>query len=192
MKVFSRVGRRLVSRLAISTGALALAAGVVATTVPSANAAVTSGQPVAVAAVANVQSTVTPDITATTSRAGGTAITCRMVYQGANGGLPHHSGHYPGSINVRVRVTCTKPVAGILGYVVLFQISNKGKILRRTSPQKYSAPPGKSAASGNAALVCKPGYYEGDSVATVTFPPGYAPHTGLLRDYTNVAHIAKC
>jgi hypothetical protein len=114
-----------------------------------------------------------------------------MVFQGANDGLPHRSGHFPGAINVRVRVTCTKPVTSILGYVSLFQLSNRGEILRRTPPRAYEST-GRAAASGNAALGCEPGYYEGESVARVTFPPGFSPRTAQLHSYTNVARIKDC
>jgi hypothetical protein len=114
-----------------------------------------------------------------------------MVFQGANDGLPHRSGHFPGAINVRVCVTCTKPVTSILGYVSLFQLSNRGEILRRTPPRAYEST-GRAAASGNAALGCEPGYYEGESVARVTFPPGFSPRTAQLHSYTNVARIKNC
>jgi hypothetical protein len=181
----------VLSRLAPGMVALVIAAGVAAATIPAANAAGASRPAAAASATPAGPAQSAENITGLVATHRGSVIKCNMVYQGANGGLPHHSGHFPGSINVRVRVTCTDPVTSIVGYVVLFQISNKGKILRRTSPQKYSSI-GRAAANGNAALVCKPGYYEGDSVALVTFPPGYTPSSGLLRDYTNVARISKC
>jgi hypothetical protein len=190
MKLLSFISRRVVSRLAAGTGALVIAAAVAAATVP-ADAAVTSHPGVAAPVTTHGHAQGTANITGVNARNQGSVIICHMVFQGANGGLPHHSGHFPGSINVRVRVTCTKPVASILGFVVLFQISSKGKILRRTPPRKYDSI-GRGAANGNAALSCKPGFYEGESVALVTFPPGYTPHQGLLRDFTGVARITKC
>lgn len=189
MKIRSFTSRRLVSRLAAGTGALVIAATAAVATVPAADAAVTSRPTVPV--LTNAQAPSAVAIAGVAAKHQASVITCNMVFQGAHGGLPHHSGHFPGSINVRVRVTCTKPVASILGYVVLFQISNKGKILRRTPPRKYDSI-GRGAANGNAALGCKPGYYEGESVALVTFPPGYTPHSGLLRDHTGVARIRAC
>lgn len=191
MKLLSFMNQRLLSRLAAGTGALVIAAAVAAATVPAADAAVTSRAAVVAPAAARAQARAAANIPSVAAKHQASAIICHMVFQGANGGLPHHSGHFPGSINVRVRVTCTKPVTSILGYVVLFQISKKGKILRRTPPRKFDST-GRGAANGNAALGCKPGYYEGESVALVTFPPGYTPHTGLLRDHTNVARITKC
>lgn len=191
MKLLSFIDRRVASRLAAGMGALVIAAAVAAATVPAADAAAASRPGVVVPATAHGQARSTTDITGVNARHQASTITCHMVFQGANGGLPHHSGHFPGSINVRVRVTCSQPVASILGYVVLFQISKKGKILRRTPPRKYDST-GRGAANGNAALGCKPGYYEGESVALVKFPPGYTPPTGLLRDHTGVARITKC
>lgn len=111
-----------------------------------------------------------------------------MVFQGANDGLPHRSGHLPGATTVRVCVACTKPVTSILGYVSLFQVSNRGEILRRTPPRRYESA-GRAAANGNATLGCAPGYYAGESVARVTFPPGFTPRTAQLHSYTNVARI---
>jgi hypothetical protein len=191
MKLLPPMNRRVLSHLAASTGALVIAAGVAAVTVPPAGAAVTGHPGTVASATTQGRAVDAANITSLEARHQASVITCTMVYQGANGGLPHPSGHFPGSVNVRVRVTCDKPVTSILGYVVLFQISNKGKILRRTSAQKYDST-GRAAANGNAALGCKAGYYEGDSAALVTFPPGYTPSTGLLRDYTNVARISEC
>ena len=191
MKLPSRVNQRVVSRLGASTMALVIAAGIAAATIPLADAAVTSHPGATASATPQGLARDAGNITGLVATHRDSVIKCNMVFQGANGGLPHHSGHFPGSINVRVRVTCTEPVTSITGYVVLFQISNKGKILRRTAAQKYAST-GRAAASGNAALSCKAGYYEGDSVALVPFPPGYKPASGLLRDYTNVARIEKC
>ena len=190
MKLPARVNQRVVSRLGASTMALVIAAGIAAATMPLADAAVTSHPGVTAVATPQGSARDAGNITGLVASHRDSVIKCNLVFQGAHGGVPHHSGHFPGSINVRVRVTCTEPVASITGYVVLFQISNKGKILRRTT-EKYAST-GRAAASGNAALSCKAGYYEGDSVALVTFPPGYTPASGLLRDYTNVARIEKC
>jgi hypothetical protein len=192
MKPLPFTSRGVLPRLAAGTVALGIAAGVAAATVPTADAAATSRTGVAVAAMPHGPARASANITSVVATHRDSAISCEMVFQGANGGLPHVSGHFPGSVNVRVRVTCLPdPVESIEGYVVLFQISNKGKILRRTPPQKYGSTASRTA-NGNAALVCKEGYYEGESVALVTFPPGYSPHVGLLRDYTSVARIAKC
>src|SRR5690348_16971722 len=112
------MSRRVVSRLAAGTGTLVIAAAVAAATVPAADAAVTSRATVPAPAATHGQARTAANNTAVAARHQAAAIVCHMVFQGANGGLPHHSGHFPGSIDVRVRVTCTRPVTSILGYVV--------------------------------------------------------------------------
>lgn len=111
-------------------------------------------------------------------------ITCEMVFIGANNGAPHHSGHVPGTINVRVRVTCSRPVASIKATVALF--SNTGS---KINPYRSA---GVATARGNAAKVCEPGHYQGVSEATVTAPPGFTPHTGKLSHSTAEVQIREC
>lgn len=185
----SSVNRRMASWLAAGTGALALAA-TAAATVPAADAAVTSRPASAAPVMAPAQASGPASINKVSVRQGASVIRCEMVYQGLTKG-PHNSGHQPGSVNVRVRVTCDKPVASIQGGLALFQISSKGKILRRTPLRKYAST-GRASANTNAALICKPGYYEGDSAAKIVAPPRYVPHTALLRDHSPVVRIAKC
>ena len=119
-------------------------------------------------------------------RSNAKVILCEMVFIGLNGGLgaPHQSFHVPGSINVRVRVTCNSRVASIKATVALF--SNTGS---KINPYRSA---GVATARGNAALVCKPGHYQGVSEATVTAPPGFVPHVGKLLDSTVVVQIKKC
>ncbi|MFI1302819.1 hypothetical protein [Streptomyces sioyaensis] len=111
-------------------------------------------------------------------------IHCEMVFIGANHGAPHHSGHVPGTVNVRVRVTCTKPVRMIRAKIGLF--SNHG------SKIKAYGSVGRAAAKGNAALVCRTGYYQGESAAQITAPPGYTPHTANMGAKTSKVHLTRC
>jgi len=111
-------------------------------------------------------------------------ITCEMVFIGANHGAPHHSGHVPGTVNVRVRVTCSQPVRMIRAKIGLF--SNHGS---KINP--YNSV-GKATARGNAALVCRSGSYQGESVATVTAPAGYSPPSATMRAKTAKVHLTRC
>lgn len=111
-------------------------------------------------------------------------IRCEMVFIGANHGAPHHSGHVPGTVNVRVRVTCTQPVRMIRAKIGLF--SNHGSKINA-----YGSV-GRAAARGNAALVCRTGYYQGESVAQVTAPPGYTPPTANMAAKTAKVHLTRC
>ncbi|MER5780775.1 hypothetical protein ABT104_03465 [Streptomyces mobaraensis] len=111
-------------------------------------------------------------------------IHCEMVFVGANHGAPHHSGHVPGTVNVRVRVTCTQPVRLIKGKVGLF--SNHGSKIK-----EYGST-GRAAAKGNAALVCRTGYYQGESAATIVAPVGYNPPTANMAARTAKVHLTKC
>ncbi|MCO6004913.1 hypothetical protein NE236_07960 [Actinoallomurus purpureus] len=111
-------------------------------------------------------------------------IHCEMVFIGANHGAPHHSGHVPGTVNVRVRVTCTKPIRMIRGKIGLFS-SHGSKI------KAYSSV-GRATAKGNAALVCRTGYYQGESAAQLTAPPGYSPPTVNIGAKTAKVHLKKC
>ncbi|MFD8386092.1 hypothetical protein ACFV2X_47620 [Streptomyces sp. NPDC059679] len=93
----------------------------------------------------------------------------------------------PGTVNVRVRVTCTKPVRMIRGKIGLF--SNHG------SKIKAYVSVGRAAAKGNAALVCRAGYYEGESATPGTAPPGctpHTPHTANMGAKTAKVHLTKC
>ncbi|MBZ4323639.1 hypothetical protein [Streptomyces huiliensis] len=111
-------------------------------------------------------------------------IRCEMVFVGANHGAPHHSGHVPGTVNVRVRVTCTQPVRLIKGKVGLF--SNHGSKIK-----EYGST-GRAAAKGNAALVCRSGYYQGESAAKIVAPVGYNPPTANMAAKTAKVHLTRC
>jgi hypothetical protein len=161
---------RGVSRIGTTVGVLVAATAVTAAVVPAADAAqARSGSPVAVI-----------HLTGPAAR----RITCEMVFIGANGGVPHHSGHVPGTINVRVRVTCDAPISTIRGKIGLFSTSG-------TKINPYGSA-GRAAARGNAALVCRPGYYVGASTATLVAPPGYSPPTATLASHTAEVHITRC
>ncbi|WP_433174197.1 hypothetical protein [Actinoallomurus sp. CA-150999] len=111
-------------------------------------------------------------------------IHCEMVFVGANHGAPHHSGHVPGTVNVRVRVTCTQAIRMIRGKIGLF--SNHGSKINA-----YGST-GRASAKGNAALVCRTGYYQGESAAQLIAPPGYSPPTVNLGAKTAKVHLKKC
>lgn len=166
-------------RLAACAGALVAAATIAAAATAPAAGAATAARTARSAA----------PVTVVTLSAVGTStilkkIKCEMVFIGEHGGVPHHSGHVPGTVNVRVRVTCSRPIARIKGKIGLFsdngsKINNYGSV-------------GSAKARGNAALKCSPGYYVGESSATLTAPPGYTPHTATLTDQTAEVHIKKC
>jgi hypothetical protein len=131
----------------------------------------------------------TTDVAFSPSSRGGAAasarvIHCEMVFIGANHGAPHHSGHVPGTVNVRVRVTCTDPLRMIRGRIGLF--SNHG------SKIKAYGSVGRASAKGNAALVCRSGYYQGESIAQLTAPPGYTPHIVNVGAKTARVHLTRC
>lgn len=111
-------------------------------------------------------------------------INCEMVFIGANHGAPHHSGHVPGTVNVRVRVTCTQAVRTISGKIGLFS-THGSKI------NAYGST-GKATARGNAALVCRTGYYQGESAATLRAPAGYSPPTVNMSAKTAKVHLTRC
>jgi hypothetical protein len=111
-------------------------------------------------------------------------IICEMVFIGANHGAPHHSGHVPGTVNVRVRVTCSQPIRMIRGKIGLF--SNHGSKINA-----YGSV-GRATARGNAALVCRTGYYQGESAAQLIAPPGYTPPTANIGAKTARVHLTRC
>jgi hypothetical protein len=160
--------------------ALAASAVVVTTGLP---ALATAGTAPASALTRTVHDHPTLSATAR-DRVARATITCTLRFIGANGGVPHHSGHVPGTINVRAGVTCTAPVTKIAGKVGLFGDSGS-----KINPFGST---GSATAKGNAALVCTPGYYVGAANATITFPPGYSPPTGTVTNQTAEVHITKC
>ena len=186
MKQLSCMRRGVMPRLAACVGALVAAAAIAATvTAPAVDAAAAAG-PVGPTVPVQALGLASGNVTQLSFTAASTAakVECVMVFIGANGGAPHHSGHVPGTINVRVRVTCTRSVARIKGKIGLFSDSG-------TKINPYGST-GKATARGNAALKCTPGYYLGTSSATVTAPPGYSPHTATLTDQTAEVHITRC
>lgn len=108
-------------------------------------------------------------------------IHCEIRFIGAHGGIPHKSGHVPGTINVRTGVTCTQPIRMIRGKVGLF--SNRGSKIRAFGST------GARTAKGNAALVCRTGRYHGEAVATLYAPPGYSPRVVKVGKRTRTVSI---
>lgn len=170
------------SRLVQRAGAVGAAAAMaVVGTVSTAGAATPGLGPARVLGKAELAFSPSPHGEATASAR---VIHCEMVFIGANHGAPHHSGHVPGTVNVRVRVTCTKPMRMIRGKIGLF--SNHG------SKIKAYGSVGRATAKGNAALVCRTGYYQGESAAQLTAPPGYTPHTANMSAKTAKVHLTRC
>jgi hypothetical protein len=162
-------------RPASAVGIVVMALVGVATVAPAANAATPStSAPAATVSVASVALTARP----------AARIVCEMVFIGANGGTPHHSGHVPGTVNVRVRVTCSAPVARIKATVALFSTTGS-----KINPYGST---GVATARGNAALVCRVGDYQGVSEATITAPPGFSPPSATITDSTARVHIGSC
>ena len=193
MKRLPIMRRHVMPRLAACTGAFLTAVTVTATVAPPSTEAAVTTRFESAARVTLHRSAAHGAVTEASSSKE-PEIVCKISFRGANGGVPHHSGHFPGSVNVRVGVTCLPdPVTAIQGVVGLFQVKiKKGKLeILRKRLSKYGSRDSRTA-KGNAALICKPGYYEGDSVAIVTFPPGYQPHKGVLSDHTRVVRISKC
>lgn len=183
MKI-SRISRGVTPRLMACAGALVTAATIAAATAPAAGAAATTGSVrSAVSAQGLAVSGAAVKLAPITLSKGIKRIRCEMVFIGANGGAPHHSGHVPGTVNVRVRVTCDKPIARIKATIALFSTTGS-----KINP--YGSV-GRATARGNAALVCETGDYQGVSEATLTAPPGYSPHTAKIHDSTPRVHIDK-
>jgi hypothetical protein len=184
MKI-SRISRGVPPRLMACAGALVTAVAIAAATAPAAGAAATTGsvRSSVPAAQGLVASGAAVKLAPITLSKGIKRIVCEMVFIGANGGAPHHSGHVPGTVNVRVRVTCDKPIARIKATVALFSTTGS-----KINP--YGSV-GRATARGNAALVCRTGDYQGVSEATLTAPPGYSPHTAKIHDSTARVHIDK-
>ena len=178
MRQLPQMIRGVRPRLAACAGTLVAAAAIAAVVTAPAAGAATAARTARSAAPVTVV-TLSAHGASTAAR-----INCEMVFIGANHGVPHHSGHVPGTINVRVRVTCTRPIARIKGKVGLFSDSG-------TKINSYGSA-GRATARGNAALRCTPGYYLGESTATLTAPPGYSPHTATLTDQTAEVHITRC
>ena len=180
-----RPRRRVISRLAVCAGVLLTAAAVaVPVMAPAADAVSSSARSGDTVAVRGRMASDPVVQLSFKTRSPSATIRCEMVFIGLNGGVPHHSGHVPGTINVRVRVTCSKLVVSIKGRVGL--TSDNGVKIRLYGSE------GKRTARGNAALVCHPGYYVGVSSAKITAPPGYSPPTATLTDQTAEVHIKKC
>jgi len=108
-------------------------------------------------------------------------IHCEIRFIGAHGGIPHKSGHVHGTVNVRTGVTCTQPLRLIRGKVGLF--SNHGTKI------KAFGSTGARTAKGNAALVCRTGYYHGEAVATLYAPAGYVPPVATVKLKTRTVFI---
>lgn len=185
MNKFCRPRRRVISRFAVCAGMLLTATAVaIPVMAPAAGAATSSARSSDMVAVHG--GTVSDPVIQLSfkTRSPSSKIRCEMVFIGLNGGVPHHSGHVPGTINVRVRVTCSKPVVSIKGRIGL--TSDNGVKINLYGSE------GRRTAKGNAALVCHPGYYVGVSSAKITAPPGYSPPTATLTDQTAEVHIKKC
>ena len=183
---FPRITRT--SRLVTYAGVLLTAAAITAAAPPAGAAAGTAASNAAAASSASTTQGFTATgaaglLAASTFKKGPGRITCEMVFIGENGGVPHHSGHKPGTVNVRVRVTCNRPIARIKASLALFNTVG--------SPIQPYGSVGQATARANVARVCATGNYQGVSIATLTAPAGYTPHTAKLSGSTRLVHIDK-
>ena len=151
-KKFLRVHVIAVSAISVCT--LMLLAGFA----PSSSAAVKSR------ASGPAASTVTPAL----KGVGPTVIICT-----AKANNPHNSTHVRGTVNFVGSINCTAPVASLHMTLTLsfdgFPVASKPK-----------SNAGRASISNNVAAGCSSGGWQGSTVGTVTFPPGYTPHSGTV------------
>lgn len=94
-------------------------------------------------------------------------ITCTPQVQ-----YPHKSTHVPGTVNVVVTLSCTKPVTRISIRAALYR---NGNLVKDSGAKNVY---GASFAQNNAAEPCHTATYTGWMSYFVNFPPGYTPPTG--------------
>lgn len=154
-----------IRRLATLTLILGLGYATAGISTASAAAPATSSSVVITAKRAPVSpGTVTPQVSSQT-------ITCTILSN-----RPHWSGHVPGTINSEVTVTCTAPVARIVGVLSLYKnnayVSGSGGSMDRygTNSGIIYAP----AVNG-----CGPGTYHSAGIVSIYWPAGFTPATSL-------------
>jgi hypothetical protein len=108
---------------------------------------------------------------------GPTTITCT-----AKANNPHNSTHVGGTVNFVGSISCTAPVALLRMTVSLYW---DGYI--QGSKPKSNA--GQASISNNVAAPCTSGGWQGTTLGTVTFPPGYTPRSGVVSA-SNVQSIS--
>lgn len=96
---------------------------------------------------------------------GGVTITCSLHVH-----YPHGSTHVGGTNNVVADVTCDAPVPAISMNVGLRDLTND-----RAHYSGVETDWNTAYSTGNAALPCQPGTYQGVATATVIFPVGFQP-----------------
>jgi hypothetical protein len=97
---------------------------------------------------------------------GPTIITCT-----AKANNPHNSTHVGGTVNFVGSINCTAPVAALhMTLTLSFDGFPVGSIPKSNA--------GRASISNNVAAACSSGGWQGSTVGTVIFPPGYTPHSG--------------
>ena len=111
------------------------------------------------------------------SGGGGVTITCT-----ATANNPHDSSHVGGTVNFVGSVSCTAPVASLKLTLSLYW---DGYL--QASNIKSNA--GFASISNNVAAPCTSGGWQGTTYASVVFPPGFSPASGVISD-SNVKSIS--
>ncbi|TDE98951.1 hypothetical protein EXU48_01785 [Occultella glacieicola] len=98
-------------------------------------------------------------------------ITCHLSVND-----PHNSSHVGGTINVAVKVNCTAAVPSISIRAQLRDLTNG-----RSATSVWTSGWNTNYHANTAALICKAGTYQGAGYASVIFPVGFNPSTGLME-----------
>jgi hypothetical protein len=85
---------------------------------------------------------------------------------------PHKSTHVPTMVNIEGSVVCNEPVTSLS--MTMYLDSPTDQLYQSRAFVNY----GQLTLSGNLAVPCVSGVWEGFNEAFVTFPPGYYPPTG--------------
>ena len=104
-------------------------------------------------------------------------ITCQLQVH-----YPHNSGHVPGTINVSSDILCSA--------VVDFIYSSTG-LRGAASGNGWAQASNTGYKDSNAAANCVNGVYWGIGSGTITFPPGYTPHTANVSG-SGVTRTVNC
>jgi len=134
--------------------------------IPAASAGTPANAPTNGTGTASIQSTIR------STESPGYTIVCDVSVDD-----PHNSSHVPGTVNVVASVSCPGPIENITLQAHLLQPPPGSTINGRTV---Y----GIQNISANAANTsCINGTYQGHATGSLTFPPGYSPHTESINVY---------
>ena len=100
-------------------------------------------------------------------------------------GNPHKSTHVPSTVNVVSKIVCSAPV-GALSINPINLYRNFSLVATGTNFNQ-----GKAIIQANAATNgCIPANYDGQSTATILFPPGFSPQTWSGRVSSNLVFVS--